>query len=314
VNLCRQGTVILTAALSSRDAMPAGGLTEGYNRLVLDLILKIVGALLLVAVGVAYVRGWRRLAAAGHPPARWRLTLYLLALAALALALLGLDEAAESRFSWHMIQHLLLVMVVAPLALLGNPLPLVLWSLPRAVRGRLAAATLRPATTVRRALVMLSALPVAGALYVITVWGWHLPALYDAAAEHELVHVVEHAMLLGAALLFWWPVIRPAPRLRSPSNPGLVIAYLVAATAQNTALGMALTVPDRAFYPHYVSAAARLGISAVDDQAFGGGLMWSMGHMYLLPILVILYALAHESEHEHDATPDASDGLSNSGT
>jgi hypothetical protein len=71
--------VILTAALSSRDAMPAGGLTEGYNRLVLDLILKIVGALLLVAVGVAYVRGWRRLAAAGHPPARWRLTLYLLA-------------------------------------------------------------------------------------------------------------------------------------------------------------------------------------------------------------------------------------------
>ena len=143
-------------------------------------------------------------------------------------------------------------------------------------------------------------LPVAGALYVITVWGWHLPAAYDAAAEHELVHVVEHVMLLGTALLFWWPVILPAPRLRPPSHPGLVIAYLVAATAQNTALGMALTVPDRPFYPHYVREAARLGISAVDDQAFGGGLMWSMGHMYLLPILVILYILARESEH-----PDA---------
>jgi putative membrane protein len=273
---------------------------------VLDLVLKIVGALILVALGVAYLRGWRRLAAAGYPPPRWRVALYTLALVALALALLVLDETAESRFSSHMIQHLLLVMVAAPLVLLGNPLPLVLWGLPRALRGRLAAATLRPATTVRRALVTLSSLPAAGALYVITVWGWHLPALYDAAAEHELVHVVEHAMLLGTALLFWWPVIRPAPRLRPPSHPGLVIAYLVAATAQNTALGMALTVPDRAFYPHYVSAAARLGISAVDDQAFGGGLMWSMGHMYLLPILVILYALARESDGDHDDASEAS--------
>ena len=279
---------------------------ERYNPLVLDLVLKIVGTLVLVALGVAYLRGWRRLAAAGHRPPRWRLALYTLALVTLALALLGLDAAAEARFSWHMIQHLLLVMVAAPLVLLGNPLPLVLWGLPRAVRGRVAAATLRPATAVRRALVTLSWLPVAGALYVITVWGWHLPAAYDAAAEHELVHAVEHIMLLGTALLFWWPVIRPAPRLRPPSQPGLVIAYLVAATAQNTALGMALTVPDRPFYPHYVREAARLGISAVDDQALGGGFMWSMGHMYLLPILVILYALARQSERNQDDAPEAS--------
>jgi putative membrane protein len=148
---------------------------------VLELVFKIVGALILVALGVAYVRGWRRLAGAGHPPPSWRLALYVFALVALALALLGLDEAADSRFSWHMIQHLLLVMVAAPLVLLGNPLPLVMWGLSHTVRCRLAAATLRPATTVRRALVMLSSLPVAGALYVITVWGWHLPALYEAA-------------------------------------------------------------------------------------------------------------------------------------
>ena len=281
--------------------MPAGLREGAVQSFVLDLILRVLGALVMGLLGVVYVRGWRRLASAGHAPPRWRLALYMLALVVLALALLGLDEAAESRFSWHMIQHLLLVMVAAPLVLLGNPLPLVLWGLPHAVRGRLATAALRPATPVRRALVMLSWLPVAGSLYVITVWGWHLPALYDAAAEHEAVHIVEHAMLLGTALLFWWPVIRPAPRLRPPSHPGLVIAYLVAATAQNTALGMALTVPDRAFYPHYVSAAAKLGISAVDDQAFGGGLMWSMGHMYLLPILLILYALACESERDHEA-------------
>jgi predicted membrane protein len=74
---------------------------------------------------------------------------------------------------------------------------------------------------------------------------------------------------------------------------------------------MALAVPDRACYPHYVSAAATLGISAVDDQAFGGGLMWSMGHMYLLPILVILYAIARDSERD-DATESSADDATES--
>jgi hypothetical protein len=61
---------------------------------------------------------------------------------------------------------------------------------------------------------------------------------------------------------------------------------------------MILTVPERAFYPHYVRLAAALGVSAIDDQAFGGGLMWSMGHMYLVPIFLILYELARESARE----------------
>ena len=209
-----------------------------------------------------------------------------------------------------MIQHLLLMMVAAPLLALGDPMPLVLWGLPRRARAPLAA-LLRPRAKTRRALRALTWLPAAGILYVVIVWAWHVPALYDAAAEHEALHAVEHASFLAAALLFWWPVIRPAPRLRPPAHPGLLIVYLVAATAQNTALGMALAVPDRAFYPHYARAAATLGISAVDDQAFGGGLMWSMGHMYLLPILVILYAIARDSGRDHNEAsevPTPADG------
>jgi hypothetical protein len=57
-------------------------------------------------------------------------------------------------------------------------------------------------------------------------------------------------------------------------------------------------VPDRAFYPHYARLAAALGLSAVDDQTLGGSLMWSMGHMYLLPIFLILYELSRESARE----------------
>ena len=58
--------------------------------------------------------------------------------------------------------------------------------------------------------------------------------------------------------------------------------------------------PERAFYPYYVRRAAALGISAVDDQMLGAGLMWSGGHMYLLPILLILWGLARDAIHERD--------------
>jgi hypothetical protein len=60
---------------------------------------------------------------------------------------------------------------------------------------------------------------------------------------------------------------------------------------------MALAVPERAFYPYYVRRAAELGISAVDDQMLGAGLMWSGGHMYLFPILVILWGLARDRDN-----------------
>ncbi len=271
-------------------------------------MLKALGVLFLVIVLIAYLRGWRHLCVTGHQPPWWRLAVYGLGLTTAAVALLGLDELAEERFSMHMLQHLLLVMVAAPLIALGNPLPFVLWGLPRGARAALAR-TLRPRAMLRRALSVLTYMPVAGILYASTVWLWHVPFLYDVAIEHEGLHALEHAMFFTTAILFWWPILRPAPRLRARAHPGFQILYLLAATAQNTALGIILTVPERAFYPHYVRLAATLGGSAIDDQAFGGGLMWSMGHMYLLPILVILYEVSCESEREGDDAPARTSGL-----
>ena len=262
----------------------------------LELALQTLVALAAVVAWAAYVLGWFRLRAGGYTAPRWRLLLYGLGLASLVAALLPpLEHLASERFSAHMGQHLLLTQVAAPLLVLGNPLPLVLWGLPRRVRRPLAA-TLRRGKPVRTALAALTFLPVAGVLHTAAVWVWHLPVLYDAAAEHELVHVLEHVVFLGTAILFWWPIVLPAPRLRPGPHPGFQILYLLLATAQSTALGMALAVPERAFYPYYVRRAAELGISAVDDQMLGAGLMWSGGHMYLLPILVILWGLARDRE------------------
>jgi putative membrane protein len=264
----------------------------------IEVALKTVLSLVLVGLATAYAGGWRRLRRAAGPAPLWRLTLYMLGLTTVALALLSpLDDLATVRFSAHMGQHLLLTMVAVPLLVLGNPLPLVLWGLPPSAR-RSVAVTLRRRASFRAALSALTFLPVAGLLYLATVWLWHLPALYDAAAECELVHAVEHAAFLGTAILFWWPIIQPAPRLRPPPHPAFQILYLLIATAQNMALGMLLAVPERAFYPHYVKAAAALGVNAIDDQMLGAGLMWSSVHMYLLPILLILYGLSHDPVSE----------------
>jgi putative membrane protein len=191
---------------------------------------------------------------------------------------------------------MLLTMVSAPLVLLGNPLPVVLWGLPPRMR-RALARPLRPGAGVREALRLLTLLPVAWLVHVGAIWVWHVPVLYDAALEHDLVHAAEHLTFFATAVLFWWPIVSPAPRLAQPAHPGFKIVYLVAATGQNTLLGMILTLPERAFYRHYESAAT-LGRSAIDDQMLAGGIMWMGGHMYLLPILMILWTLAHPARDE----------------
>ena len=255
-------------------------------------MLKIVAALVLAAGAAAYGRGWWSLSSRGHPPAGWRLALYLLGLAAMAAALVSpIDTLADELFPVHMVQHLLLTMVAAPLVLLGNPLPVVLWGVPAGARRWLARPLTRQARF-RTALRTLTWLPVAWLLYVVDLWIWHAPALYQLALEHETVHVVEHAAFFLTALVFWWPIVRPAPRLHRRSHPGFEILYLLAATAQNTALGMLLTISERSFYPYYEQAATRLGVSPVDEQVAGGGIMWVSGHMYLLPILLLLYQFA----------------------
>jgi putative membrane protein len=254
-----------------------------------EAALKTLLSLVLAALATAYVRGWRRLRAAGYAPPVWRPLFYALGLFTVAAALLSpLDDLATARFSAHMAQHLLLTMTAAPLLLLGN---------------RRFAVPFRRGAWPRFALSTLTFWPLAGLLHVASVWVWHLPLLYDAAAEHELVHALEHVIFFGTALLFWWPIIRPAPRLGPRLHPGLQIAYLLAATAQSTALGMLLAVPERAFYPHYARIATTLGISAVDDQMLGGGLMWSGAHMYLLPILMILYGVSRDAARERDDAP-----------
>lgn len=219
-----------------------------------------------------------------------RLGLALGALLAIALALLSpLDGLAHRLFVAHMVQHMLLIAVAAPALLLADPFPALVWALPRAGR-RAVQRWLRRDTTAGRAWRTLTPMPLAWGCYLLVLWLWHLPVAYDAALGDRLLHDLEHATFFAAAVLFWWPVIHPAPRFRRRASDAARIAYLVLAAFQTAALGLLLTLTPTALYAFYAGAPRPPGVDALDDQVWGGVVMWGLGGLVdMLAILALLH-------------------------
>jgi cytochrome c oxidase assembly factor CtaG len=215
-----------------------------------------------------------------------------------------LELLSELSFTAHMVQHQLLLMTAPPLLLLAEPFPVMLWGLPPRLRRRVGVLVARPGP-VRSVLRTLTWMPVAGGLYTLTLWGWHYPRAYEAALRHPVLHDVEHLTFFGTAILFWWPIVNPAPRLRRLTTGvmyGARIGYLILATAQNTLLGAVLGLAERALYPAYAAAPRLLAEwGPVDDQSFGGGVMWSGSHMFLVAVLVLLHRAMEAEGRKADA-------------
>ena len=117
---------------------------------------------------------------------------------------------------------------------------------------------------------------VAWPIYVGTTWLWHTPRGYELGLSQDNWHVVEHACFLASALLFWYPVVRPYPS-RPRWSRWLLFPYLLLADVQNTVLAAWLTFSPVVLYPYYLRVPRLAGISALDDQATAGVLMWVPG-------------------------------------
>jgi cytochrome c oxidase assembly factor CtaG len=212
----------------------------------------------------------------------WRTTLFFLGLATLVLALAsGIEIVAGDVFSIHMIQHMLLTTVAAPLLMLGAPIRPILRGLPTAVR-RTVVRPIAGSHAVRALMHLLRHPLVAVGIYVGGLYLWHWPALYDAAVENPALHGLEHAHFLIGALLFWSVVIDPEPFKGTLPYAARIVYVLLAGAAQNTLLGGLLSFSSRVYYTHYIDTSARLGFDALTDQRIGGAIMWVPGDAIFL--------------------------------
>jgi cytochrome c oxidase assembly factor CtaG len=196
----------------------------------------LLGAAALYGAGVR--RLWQR-AGRGRGVAVVNVSLFGSGMAVLAIAALSpLHDLGEALLWAHMIQHELLMVVAAPLLVLGRPMQAFAWVYPVRVPQWLSDPLL------------------AWTLHAGAIVGWHLPGVFVAATASEGLHFAQHASFLGSALLFWWTIF---------ARPGLAgIVSLFGTMLYTGALGALMTFARASWYPGY----------ALEDQQLAGLVMW----------------------------------------
>ena len=250
----------------------------------------------IVAATVAYLAAVR-LVNRLHPTNRvpgWRVAAWLGGVAAIGVALLSaVDAYAESLFSVHMVQHLLLAMVAPPLLALGAPVTLAL----RVASPRIRRGILLPILH-SRLVQAVSWPPVGWAIFAAVMWATHFSPLFNAALENEGLHSAEHLLYLGAGALFWWPVVGADP-VRWRLSPIGRMVYLASQMPFNTAVGLAIYFAPAVLYPHYASITRTWGPDPFIDQQLAGIVMWGIGDVILLGALVLAVAAWLRADEIH---------------
>lgn len=227
----------------------------------------------LLAAAAGYAFGLHRLRETRQPEWPVRYSVFFFAgLAFTALALLGpIDTFNDEAFFLHMIQHIVLMDVAAPLLLLGRPVQLALKTIPRRHSKTVFRTMIRP-RTVRGVLTFLT-LPVVVALaYNGTLAAWHMPGMYVAALENGFVHEVMHATMLGAGLLFWWVIIDPVPR-HHKAGTATMLALIASTMLTGKIIGALLTFADSVVYSFYQGVEQPWGLTPLVDQQIAGIIM-----------------------------------------
>lgn len=268
-----------------------------------SLPLSITSAL-VAGMAVVYLRGW--LALRNAFPSLipgWRLAAFISGLAAVWTAL-GSPIATldHQSLTIHMMKHLLLMTVAAPLVLAGAPLFPVMCGLPKLFIKIHPAVVTLPARWFQRYLEHPALCWLAGTAAVI---GWHLPIAFQAGMRFHWIHTVEDLCFLIAGLLFWWPIVQSSPSV--PTSPRWSMAlYLFLATVPCDILSAFLTFCGRVVYPSYLSTAPIFSLSPLQDQESAGALMWVwITFAYLVPAVVITMQILSPSSAQPQRTMHA---------
>ena len=215
----------------------------------------------------------------------------------------------EVLFSAHMTQHEILMLISAPLIVLGRPFIAAMWALPR--EWRLKAGSAARLDVVGQTWAFLTGATVAFIVHGLALWIWHIPALFQATIESDLVHTLQHVSFFGSALLFWWAIIYGK---RGVASYGAGVLYLFITSIHSGILGAFLTFTRHVWYPIYAPTNAEWGMTPIEDQQLGGLIMWvPAGIVYIAAALFMFAAWISSSEraarknHTRRATPAAAE-------
>lgn len=235
------------------------------------------------AAGVVRLR--RRLGS-GRLIGRGEIAAFAAGLGTIVAALLSpIDGIADQLFSMHMVEHLLLLLVAAPLLVLGRPALAFLWAFGPVGRKRVGRAWM--ALGLRTG--------VATIMHPIVVWilfcgvfvFWHFPVPYQWALGNEGVHTAEHASFLVTALMFWSIVIEPSGRRRLAYGPTLV--FIMTAAILSALPGALIALAPRPLYPAYAQGVAAWGLTLLQDQQLAGIVMWIPGGVVYLVAAALIF-------------------------
>lgn len=260
---------------------------------------------MLVIATAVYTTGalrlWRRVGP-GHGVRPWQAVAHGTGLCVLAVALVSpLDRASDALFSAHMIQHELLMLVAAPLIVLGKPTAAGAWALPRAWRVRIS--RLARASASRRTWAVLTAPFVGFLLHALTRWSWHLPTAFDAALADERVHAVQHITFFVTAMLFWWTLIHGR---YGRAGYGVAVAFVFLTMLHTGLLAALIGLGEHPLYAAHAARSAALGFDPVADQQRAGLVMWIPAGVVFMALGIALFAswlgrcaqVARESAYE----------------
>ena len=287
-------TLALAGPVEAHGPPPADAPT--LANLALGWTFEPVVAIPLAALAIGWLVMVDRIDRA-HPgsPVPIRRTLaFMGGLAAIAVALMsGIERYDTTLFSIHMLQHLLLMLVAAPLIALSAPITQVLRAASPGLRRRVLLPVLN--SSVVKAL----GHPVVAWLsFTLVLYVSHFSPLFEAALEDRFVHDLEHVLYLGSALLFWWPVVAldPAPRRLGHAAR---IGYLLLQMPLSSFLAMVVLFDDGPLYRHYAALGSLYGTNALADQALAAGVMWFLSDVVLIGSILLVVAgwIRHEERN-----------------
>lgn len=232
-----------------------------------DVVILVAWLAGAAGYAAALTRRWRH--ADGRGLRRWPVAAFGAGWFVLAIALLSpLATLSDALFAAHMTQHELLMLVSAPLVVIGQPFATLVWLAPARWRRRLRLGTDPRLLAIWRAL---TAPVVVLLLHGAVLWGWHAPVLFEAALGHEPLHLLQHLMFFWTAALFWWALIHGRyGRL----GYGTAVLFVFLTAVHSSLLGALLTFAANPLYPTHAAGAVSHGVPPLDDQQLAGVLMW----------------------------------------